>query len=124
MLDLIQMGGPLFTWPLTILLLAILALSVHSAIRFASGDRNGGFTRRLDLILHLGVFSAVFGILGQAIGLYQAMGIIESMGAVSPALLAGGLKVSFVATLFGLVNLATAVAVWGALRFVAHRNPN
>jgi flagellar motor component MotA len=109
MFELIQMGGPIFTYPLTLLLLAILGLIAVTAMK--------GDSRHRSLLLHLGVFSAVWGILGQAMGLYQAMGVIEQVGGISPQMLAGGIKVSFVTTLFGLVNLVIALAGWTILGY-------
>lgn len=109
MWNLLQMGGPIFTYPLLGLLIGILFLIVVSALKEDQKLRS--------LFLHLGVFSAVFGVLGQAIGLYQAMVVIEQVGGVSPAMLAGGLKVSFISTLFGLANLTIALAGWTVLRF-------
>ncbi len=111
MWNLITSGGLMFTLPLLLLLLVILALAAKQSI---ASNRTATGTR---LLLHLGIFSAVLGILGQAMGLYQAMGVIQSVGGVSPAMLAGGIKISFIAPILGLVNLAVAVAVFAALRF-------
>ncbi len=99
----------MFTYPLVLLLLAILGLIAVSGLK---GER-----RHRSLLLHIGVFSAVWGILGQAMGLYQAMGVIEQVGGVSPRMLAGGLKVSFISTLFGLGNLVIALAGWTILGY-------
>lgn len=104
-------GGIKFTVPLLLLALAILGLMAFSFVR---PDR-----KRIGLVLHLGVFSAVFGILGQTIGLLSALDAIEAMGGVSPAMLAGGLKVSFITTIFGLANLTMALAGWTVLRYRA-----
>ena len=111
MFDFIYAGGPAFMWPLGLLFLAIVALTVLEFVRPAS--------KRTALIVHLGVFSVVFGVLGQSLGLMQALDAIEAMGNVSPAMLAGGLKVSFISTITGLVNLAVAVAAWTILRYRA-----
>ena len=116
MWNLLVTGGLVFSLPLLVLLLAIVGLSGWSASKVFSGAPAGDLERKLSLVLHLGVFSAVWGVLGQAIGLYDAMKVIESVGGVSPALLAGGLKVSFIVTIFGLMNLTIAFASWTWLR--------
>jgi len=64
----------------------------------------------LSLIKQAGLFSAVMGFLGQMIGLYQAFKAIEEMGNVSQAMLMGGLKVSSITTIYGLIVFAIALA--------------
>lgn len=55
------------------------------------------------LISELGLFSFVFGVLGFVVGLLGALKDIAAMdGDISPALLAGGLKVGLIAPSFGL----------------------
>ena len=51
----------------------------------------------------IGTLGLVVGILGQLIGLYSAFSVMETTGGISPAILAGGLKVSLVTTLYGLL---------------------
>ena len=109
MFELINTGGPMFMVPLTLLLLAVIGLIIAG---FVKPD-----ARRTALLLHVGVFAAVWGILGQTLGLISALDAIEAMGGVSPAMLAGGLKVSFVTTVTGLSVLTLALAGWTAIRY-------
>jgi len=51
----------------------------------------------------------VWGILGQGLGLYQAMTAIQAAADVSPAIVLGGLKVSTIAPLMGLSVFAIAL---------------
>lgn len=51
----------------------------------------------------MGLLALATGILGQIIGLYQMFEGIEMMNGVSPAMIAGGLKVSSITTLYGLL---------------------
>jgi biopolymer transport protein ExbB/TolQ len=66
----------------------------------------------LPEILHLATFALFAGIFFQAIGLYQAMESIENLGGVSQAMLAGGLKVSFITTLYGMYIFAFSSIAW------------
>ena len=43
------------------------------------------------------------GILGSFIGLYSAFDFIQQVGDVSPAILAGGMRVALICTLYGLL---------------------
>lgn len=102
---------------LTIILVAILTLVVISAVRISTGSvKNLDQERhRLGYIKSVGLFGLIFGILGQLIGLYQAFGAIQQMGEVSPAILAGGLKVSMISALYGFVIFIIAYLMWFAL---------
>lgn len=51
----------------------------------------------------MGLLALTTGTLGQVIGLYQMFEGIEMMNGVSPAMIAGGLKVSTITTLYGLL---------------------
>ena len=50
-----------------------------------------------------GNLGLVSGVLGSFIGLYSAFKFIEKVGDVSPSVLAGGIKVALICTLYGLL---------------------
>ena len=56
-----------------------------------------------------GLLAAITGILGQLIGLFSAFEAIQQMGSVSPAMLAGGLKVSMITTMYGIIIYVIAI---------------
>ncbi|MEM8969651.1 MAG: MotA/TolQ/ExbB proton channel family protein [Bacteroidota bacterium] len=56
-------------------------------------------------IKQIGLFCFFLGLFAQIIGLIQGFDAIEAAGDISPALLAGGLKVSFITTAYGLIIL-------------------
>lgn len=66
----------------------------------------------LPEILQLATFALFAGILFQVIGLYQALDAIEQVGQVSQAMLAGGLKVSAITTLYGAFIFAVTGVIW------------
>ena len=72
----------------------------------------------VNLVLQIGIFTFFLGILSQAIGLMQAFSAIEQAGGdISPALLVGGLKVSMIAPVYGLIIFMVAFIGWAALKF-------
>lgn len=71
----------------------------------------------VNLVLQLGILSFFVGVLSQAIGLIEAFQVIEQVGDVSPAMLAGGLKVSMIASVYGLIILTITFIAWGILKY-------
>lgn len=51
----------------------------------------------------LGILALATGVLGQIIGLYSAFKGIEQMGEVSQSMMVGGLKVSTITTMYGIL---------------------
>ena len=56
----------------------------------------------MSLISSIALFAIVWGFLGQIIGLIGAFDSIESVGEVTPSVLAAGLKVAFLAPVLGM----------------------
>lgn len=79
---------------LTIELVAVIFFAVKC---FVNTDESTG------KITSVGLLAAITGILGQLLGLFQAFEVISEVGSVSPALLAGGLKVSMITTMYGVI---------------------
>lgn len=94
MLDYFMMGGPLFMGILTLILL----LMIYAAVR------NG-------CVKELGLLALAVGFLGQLIGLFGAFEGIEQMGGVSQAMLAAGLKVSSITSIYGLLIYTVSLLI-------------
>lgn len=71
---------------------------------------------QLSYILLFGSLAAVIGFLGQGIGLFQAMEAIHMAGDISPALMAGGFKVSLIAPIYGILIFILSLLLWGVLK--------
>lgn len=104
MLDLYYKGGPLFMGILTIELIAIVVISLMYLSKTSRKNLEGA-----SLVRSVGLLAFITGILAQTIGLYEAMKGIEMMGGVSAPMLAGGLKISFIAPIYGLIIFALAL---------------
>jgi hypothetical protein len=114
MLELFIEGGVLFMSILTLVALVMLSVAVVNGVAIFSGgvDNVANSRHRLGYIKSVGLFALVTGLLGQLIGLYSAFQYIEAAGSVSPAMLAGGLKVSSITSLYGMLIFVISYLLW------------
>ena len=99
---------------LTIMLGIIIILTVIAISLLISKKAAGlhAFRQRLVYIRSLGLFTMILGIFGQLHGLTQAFGAIEIAGDISPAIIAGGLKISMYSTLYGMGIYLLSILIW------------
>lgn len=88
MMNLFYEGGPLF--------MSLLTISFASGIYFA-------IKRKDDLVASISLFSLVLGVFAQLIGLYSAFLALGDMSNISPQMLYGGLRISMISTLYGIL---------------------
>jgi biopolymer transport protein ExbB/TolQ len=117
MKDWFIMGGSLFMGILTILFVIMLAVSVYFLVMILTGKAAAkeNFSQRLAYIKSIGLFTMITGILGQLIGLFEAFKAIEAAMDISPAIMAGGLKVSLITTLTGVFIYLLSILIWFVL---------
>jgi len=120
MIQLFNQGGPIFMGLLTIVFFIMLALSVYRAMQIANKhiDHYTTFMYQLKKIKSVGLFALVLGIFAQLLGLYKGLSVMQSIG-VSPALFAGGVKVSSIPTLYGFIIFLLAYLIWFGLDYAA-----
>lgn len=94
-MHLLQEGGPIFMYPLLIILFIVLGLIIKGFIVKDSSEKV------ITLLQSVTLFALVFGLLGQILGLIQAFDFIQSIGNISTEVLSAGLKVSFLPAAFG-----------------------
>ena len=123
MKDLFIMGGTLFMGILTILLVIVFAISVYFTVMIFSGkaSEKKNFKHQLTYLKSLGLFTMITGILGQLIGLMMAFTAIEAAIDISPAIMAGGLKVSMITTLYGIFINLFSILIWFILDLWYHK---
>jgi len=97
---------------LTLIFFGILFLSIRNIFQLSYGKNYEKLRSKIGYIKSVGLFAMIVGILGQLMGLFQAFQAIEKMGDVSPALLAGGIKVSMITTLYGIIIYAISLLIW------------
>lgn len=96
MIDLFFEGGILFMSLLTLLLVGVIytALKREKSLKF------------------FGILALTIGILGQLIGIFQMYeGIVSMGGEISQAMLAGGLRVSSITTIYGLLIYSISLII-------------
>lgn len=106
---------------LTIIFIIVLVLSVKMIYELYSSNNHDQtkLKRGISLILEVGRFGLIVGVFGQIIGLFGAFAAIEGIGSVSMAMLAGGLKVSSITTLYGFIILIVSYLFYFVLNLKA-----
>jgi hypothetical protein len=89
-------GGPIFTYPILIFLLVIIALFAIEIIK--PGNRG----KAILLIKHFGWLAVAWGFMGRTFGLIKAFDMVAAYGELTPRLLADGMKMALVDPLFGI----------------------
>ncbi|WP_175549995.1 MotA/TolQ/ExbB proton channel family protein [Mariniphaga anaerophila] len=114
-------GGPLFMTIVTATGLSMVFFASKSCIAiFAKKNYSG---RGINYILMFGSLSFILGLLGQAVGMVEAFAAIQRAGDISPALVAGGLRVSMIAPLYGMFYFIISIPIWMVLReIVKHKS--
>lgn len=98
MMNLFMAGGPLYMGILTLILIGVIIAAVL----------------KKSAIKELGLLALAFGFFSQLLGLYGAFEAIEAAGGVSTAMLAGGLKVSSITSLYGTMIYLISLGIRSA----------
>ena len=108
---------------LTIVFLVILVIAVVNGAPLLSNKSavNDQQIKRLGLLKSLGLFAFVLGMLGQFLGLFQAFDIISSGMEISPSIMAQGVKVSMVTSIYGMIIFLVSYLLWFVLKSLAAR---
>jgi hypothetical protein len=114
MFDLFVSGGVTFMTLVTLPAIFMLYFAAKAAGALY-GKKATYQPGKLYYIRFFGMLSLVLGVLGQIIGLYEAMKYISQMGEVSQQVLAGGINVSFITTLYGFAVFLIAHIIWFVL---------
>jgi hypothetical protein len=114
-----KMGGPFFMFIITLLGLSMFFFAVKSGIKIFVKKNYSG--KGINYILMFGSLSFIFGLLAQAIGMFQAFEAIQQAGDISPALVAGGLRVSMIAPLYGVFWFILSIPIWVVLHEIVKK---
>ncbi len=103
---------------LTVILIAVLIVTIINGVAVLKGNIPPEDARiRISYIKSIGLFALVVGIFGQLIGLFSAFKAIEEAMDVSPSIMAGGLKVSMITTLYGFIIFIISYLIWFGLSY-------
>ena len=100
-------GGTTFMSLVYLMWIIVFALAVRFIILYLGDKSSQKLKRTNDGILFFGSLAFLIGITGQMIGLIAAFDAVQCIGAagIKPDMLAGGLKVTFIVPIFGLMLL-------------------
>ncbi|WP_290539646.1 hypothetical protein [Alistipes sp.] len=62
-------------------------------------------------VREIGLLALLTGIFYQILGVFQILGVIQLAGDISPAVLAGGFKVSFISVMYGMLIYAASLVI-------------
>ena len=110
------LSGGFMMWPMLLIGVGILVLVVRAAVDSREVGRSDAVVRRTQSIVFWGAMSLVLGLLGTVVGVIQMASAIERIGQVSETLLWGGIRVTMVTLVFGLLLFALSLFSWYALR--------
>lgn len=114
-------GGIAFMLPIYLLYAVNLVLVVVLLVRFIRKQQRENLKKLSEMILFFGSFAFLLGILGQAIGIIQALDAIQAAGDVSLGLMAGGFKVSMIAPMYGFMLFIVSFLVWFIYRSIGRK---
>jgi len=75
------------------------------------------FDRQVGYIKSLGLLALVIGMLGQFIGLFIAFEVVSMSPDISPAIMAGGVKVSMITSIYGMIIFVISYLLWFGINF-------
>jgi len=115
-------GGTTFMFLLLLMWIVLIILTVRFIMQYKSENKAIEKLKKLNsIILFIGSFMFLASIFYQTLGFYQALSAIEQAGDISPALIAGGLKVSFIAPLHACFFFLTSSIIWFSFRNLMRR---
>ena len=115
--------GGFMMYPISFCAIMVLILTVRTAWRMNADEPGRGALARgaIDGVLFWGGYAVVLGVLGTVVGISIAAEAVEVVGRVETTLVWGGIKVSLITTIYGLLVLLGAGLLWFGLRHW-HRN--
>jgi len=96
--DRFQEGGPVFMYTTLLILLGIVVLFILELVR------GKNLSKSISLLSSLSLFALVWGFFGQLLGLINVFDTIESLDNIAPDVIAGGIKITALSPLFGMLT--------------------
>lgn len=105
-------GGPIWMGILTLLLLSSIAIAIY---KLWNVGKDTFSPDQFTIVKEIGLFALMLGIFFQGLGLYEALFAIEAATSVSPSVLANGIRVGMIPTLYGIgiyaITLGTYIGI-------------
>ncbi|HIF05459.1 MAG TPA: hypothetical protein EYQ64_00470 [Gemmatimonadetes bacterium] len=105
-------------YPISFCAVMVVILAGRTALGMKADDPARGALARgtIDGVLFWGGYAVVLGVLGTVVGIAISAQAVEAVGEVHTALVWGGIKVSLITTIYGLLVLLGGALVWFWLR--------
>ena len=105
-------GGFWFMLPIYAMWVVVAVLTVRFLLKRQRGAEKPALRRVNSSILFFGSLALLMGIMGQILGLFEALTYIQESGPVTSSALAGGLRVSMICTVYGFALFVLSVIIW------------
>jgi biopolymer transport protein ExbB/TolQ len=109
-------GGPAFMSVIYLMWIAVIILTIRFLVIYSKDKQSLKLKRSNEAILFLGSLTFLIGIFGQTIGIFGALSSIQAAGNIAPALIAGGLRVSMLTTMYGFGLILISGITWFIFR--------
>ena len=109
-------GGALFMSLILICLLILIYFTIKSILTLKTNKEIS--KKMLKHISDSGTLGLALGVMGSFIGLITAFDVLEATGEANPSIIAGGLKVALLSTLFGLFTYSVSKSSILILRII------
>ncbi len=105
-------------FPVLLMWIIVIALAIRFIFLYRGNKNPHKLKKTNDSILFFGSLAFLIGITGQMVGLIATFDAIQSVGdaSISPELVAGGLKVTFIVPAFGILLLIISAIFWFVFR--------
>lgn len=120
MMEMFRDGGVMM-WPMLIVALGIGWTALRTAARLRREPAGEAVRRGLLTILFWGGIAVLLGALGTVVGLVVTAQVVARVPEIEPALVWGGIGVTLITLIFGLLIFLAAALVWFALSAWAAR---
>lgn len=105
-------NGGLFMWPMLVMALIIVFLSVKNFIAIYITKNSANSSSSVNSILFWAGMCTLLGFFAHYLGIYNAMHSIQAAKDISPVILAGGYQVSLIPILSGITILFFSLILW------------
>ena len=109
-------GGPGFMAPVYLMWIIVFILAIRFIILYRGNKNPQKLKRTNDSILFTGSLAFLVGITGQMVGLMATFDIAQGMPSIDLRYIAGGFKVTFIVSFFGIALLMISSILWFTFR--------
>ncbi|NOQ26665.1 MAG: hypothetical protein GQ564_15000 [Bacteroidales bacterium] len=110
-------GGPAFMSVIYAMWIVVIFIVIRFLINYFSDKKDlQKLTKQNSIILFVGSFTFLLGLTGQMIGMYHALDSVQKAGDIQLSLIAGGIRVTLIAPLYGFGLLLISSIIWFLFR--------